>query len=187
MRIRFGRKIEVTVTGIMSLLFILVLTVTGCSENNKPVQVETDNTSQRAVPLIEEDSGKIMSVQELKMDTADPVAIASMGDQYFESGNYDQAIELYKKTLELKPDDVDTYNDLGLAYFYTRRPVIAVETLRKGAETDPSFQRIWISLGFVLSSTGQIEEAKSAFSRAIAINPSNDVGLESKRMMESLN
>jgi len=171
---------------IITSVIALSLAATGCSNNNEPARVTGNKAPQRSVPLIELDSNKVLSMQKLKMDSKDPLAMASLGDQYFESGNYPQAIELYKKTLELRPDDVDTFNDLGLAYFYTRRPVMAVDTLKKGTEADPSFQRIWISLGFVFSSTGRIEEAKSAFNKAIEINPNNEIGQESKRMLDGL-
>jgi len=179
---RTGRKINITAFMIIAPVIALALT-SGCSNSNEPAYDTANKTPQRSAPLIEMDSTKVL---ELNIDLKDPLAMASRGDQFFESGNYLQAIELYEKTLELKPDDVDTFNDLGLAYFYTRRPVMAVDTLKKGTEADPSFQRIWISLGFVLSSSGRIEEAKSALSKAIEMNPDSEVGQESKRMLDSL-
>ena len=182
---RTGRKINITAFMIIAPVIALALT-SGCSNSNEPAYDMANKAPQRSAPLIELDSTKLLSMQELNIDLKDPLALASRGDQYFESGNYPQAIELYKKTLELKPDDADTFNDLGLAYFYTRRPVMAVDTLKKGTEADPSFQRIWISLGFVLSSSGRIEEAKSALSKAIEMNPDSEVGQESKRMLDSL-
>lgn len=186
MRQRTGGEINITSFIVITVVIALALTTAGCSDSNEPARVTANKSPQRSAPLIELDSTKLLSMQELNIDLNDPVAMATLGDQYFESGNYPQAIELYKKTLELKPDDVDTFNDLGLAYFYTRRPVMAVDTLKKGTEADPSFQRIWISLGFVLSSSGRIEEAKSALSKAIEINPDNEIGQESKRMFDSL-
>jgi tetratricopeptide (TPR) repeat protein len=183
---RTGRKINITAFMIITSVIALALTTAGCSDSNEPARVTADKAMQRSAPLIELDSTKLLSMQDLNIDLNDPLAMASRGDQFFESGNYPQAIELYKKTLELKPDDVDTFNDLGLAYFYTRKPVMAVDTLKKGTEADPSFQRIWISLGFVLSSSGRIEEAKSALGKAVEINPDNEIGQESKRMIDSL-
>ncbi len=40
----------------------------------------------------------------------DPQEMALLGDRYFENGQFDQAIELYKKVIERDPKDVDTYN-----------------------------------------------------------------------------
>lgn len=186
MRKRTGKKINITAFMIIISVIALALATAGCSDSNEPTRVTTNKAPQRSAPLIELDSIKLLSMQEFNIDLNDPLAMASRGDQFFESGNYIQAIGLYEKTLELKPDDADTFNDLGLAYFYTGRPVIAVDTLKKGTKADPSFQRIWISLGFVLSSSGRIEEAKSALSKAVEINPDNEIGIESKRMLDNL-
>ena len=186
MREKIREKINITASMIITSVIALALATTGCSNSNEPERVTANKPPQRTAPLMELDSTKLLSMQELNIDLTDPLAMAARGDQFFESGNYPQAIELYKKTLELNPDDADTFNDLGLAYFYTRRPVMAVDTLKKGTEADPSFQRIWISLGFVLSSSGRIEEAKSALSKAIEINPDNEIGQESKRMIDSM-
>lgn len=109
-----------------------------------------------------------------------------MADRYFDSRNYAQAVELYKKVIELNPQDVDSYNDLGLVYHYTNRSALALDTLRKGTTVDPSFQRVWLSLGFVLMSTGQTAEAKTALSKVVELNPVNDVGQEAQRMIGAI-
>lgn len=62
---------------------------------------------------------KVLPVEELGVDISDPQSLASLGDEYFESSNYKQANEIYKKALEINPNDIDTLNDLGLAYHYT--------------------------------------------------------------------
>ena len=66
-------------------------------------------------PLMDTNLNSVSAVDKLAADTDDPQALAQLGDNYFESGNYGQAIEIYKKVLVLNPKDIDTYNDLGLA------------------------------------------------------------------------
>ncbi len=124
-----------------------------------------------------------MSVEELGLDSGDPHSLASTGDYYFENGNYLQAIEIYKRVLEINQNDVDTFNDLGLAYHYSGSSDLAVETLKKGTEIDPEFQRIWLSLGYVLKSVKMIEEAGPALQKAIDLAPDNVVGQEAARML----
>jgi len=51
----------------------------------------------------------------------------------------------------------------------------------------PSYQRIWISLGFVLSSAGNNTEAKTALSKAVELGPDTPVGIEAKRMLGQIN
>ena len=89
--------------------------------------------------------------------------------------------------LELNPDDVDTYNDLGLALHYSGDSSQALAVLKQGVEKDPKFQRIWLTLGFVQSHSDERSEAGFALQEAIKLDPENQVGREAKRVRESLN
>jgi tetratricopeptide (TPR) repeat protein len=136
---------------------------------------------------MDQNYGKISPEDELGEDADNPKALAQLGDRYFEGGRYVEAVDIYNKVLSLDPNDVDTYNDLGLAYQYLKQPDKAIETLRKGSEIMPSYQRIWISLGFVLSSAGNNTEAKTALSKAVELGPDTPVGIEAKRMLGQIN
>jgi Flp pilus assembly protein TadD len=128
----------------------------------------------------------ILPTEELGVDITDPQALAGLGDQYFENNDFIQAIELYKRVLEIDPGDVDTYNDLGLAYHYTGNSGLAEETLIKGIDAAPEYQRIWLSLGFVLKSVGEKEKARAVLQNAVDMGPDNEVGQEAMRMLGQL-
>jgi tetratricopeptide (TPR) repeat protein len=133
-------------------------------------------------PIVDSGSLEPLPLDQLGVNTNDPIALASLGDRYFESSNFQQAITIYEKVLELNPNDVDTYNDLGLALHYTGQPDAAVETLRKGIEVVPTYQRIWLSLGFVLAAINRNEEANPALQKAIDLDPETIMGQEAKRI-----
>ena len=88
--------------------------------------------------------------------------------------------------MEINPNDTDTLNDLGLAYHYTGNSDIAEEVLIKGTEIAPSFQRIWLSLGYVLKSVGKNEEAQAVLQKTIDMGPDNEIGQEAIRMLGQL-
>lgn len=129
---------------------------------------------------------KVLSVEELGVDISDPQSLARLGDQYFENNNFKQAIEIYKKVLEINPDDVDTFNDLGLAYHYTGNSALAEEVLIKGTETAPAFQRIWLTLGYVLKSSGKNEQAKVVLQKTVEMGFNNEIGQEAIKMLGEL-
>ncbi len=134
-------------------------------------------------PLVDVNPNRITPMETIVADNNDPQSLSIMGDKFFESGNYEQAIQAYKKVIELAPNDVDTYNDLGLAYHYTKRSILAVDTLRKGTEVMPGYQRIWLSLGFVAVSTGNTEVGKTALAKAAELDPDSTMGQEAKKML----
>ncbi|MET0068372.1 MAG: tetratricopeptide repeat protein [Candidatus Thiodiazotropha sp.] len=119
-------------------------------------------------------------------DTDDPALIARLADDYFAKKDYTQAIGLYERAIRINPDDVESYNDLGLALFYTGEAPRAIEILKAGIIQNPDFQRIHLTLGFVLAQTGDKPGATEAFNRAIALDADNKVGTEAVRMRDVL-
>ena len=120
------------------------------------------------------------------LTTDDPALIARLADSYFAQKNYEEAIKLYERALEINPDDVESYNDLGLALFYTGQSALAVDILEAGIQKGPEFQRIRLTLGFVQAQLGDKEAAAAAFNKAIELGPENMVGQEAKRMLGEL-
>ncbi len=169
-----------------AIIIIAIMTSSSPYKPGKSTQRSTQRGTQSAGPLVDTNTNKIMPLEELGADQKDPNSLSLLGDKYFEGGNFNQAIEIYKRVLELNPNDVDTYNDIGLAYMYTKRPELAVDSLQKGIEVMPSFQRIRLSLGFVLMASGRNEEAKTALEAAAALDPNSTVGREAKRMADTI-
>jgi Flp pilus assembly protein TadD len=134
-------------------------------------------------PIVDPEATQVVPLDQLDVNTDDPIALASLGDRYFESNNFFQAIKIYEKVIELNPNDVDTYNDLGLALHYTGKTDSALETLIKGTEVIPSYQRIWLSLGFVLASAGRNEEARPVLKKTVELDPDSEIGQEADRML----
>jgi tetratricopeptide (TPR) repeat protein len=177
-------KYALVLLAAVSLVVFSFMTAS-CSRSDSP-QNEQREAARSSAPMIEQNATKVLSVEELDVDSSDPQALAILADKYFKLKNYLQAAELYEKVIEVNPQDVSSYNSLGLVYYYTKRASLALDTLRKGTKVDPSFQNIWLTLGFVLMATGQIEEAKAPLSKAIELNPVNNVGQEAQKMLSSI-
>lgn len=151
----------------------------------KSAELPAGDLKQTAVPgpLIDLESEKNRLSDQLDAFSNNPDALAHLGDEYFEKKRYFLAIQVYEKALELNPEDVDTFNDLGLSLFFTGKPDEAVETLKKGREVDPSFQRIWLSLGYVLLSTGKKEEAREILEKTAQMDPDTEMGREATKFL----
>jgi len=116
----------------------------------------------------------------------DPLEISRRANEHFANGQYDKAADLYEKLLTMDPGNVDTLNNLGLTLHYIGRSQEALQKLNEGVTVDPNYQRIWLTLGFVNSSVGNIEAAREALSQALAMDPDNDVGQSASRMLDEL-
>lgn len=114
----------------------------------------------------------------------DAKAFAAVGDIYFDQHKFIDAIEYYKKAIAMSPQDIDSYNDIGLAYHYIGRSDEGLKYLEEGIKINPSYQRIWLSKGFILAIRGNIVEARNAWKKAYSLNPNSDVGNSAASFLE---
>jgi Tfp pilus assembly protein PilF len=82
---------------------------------------------------------------------------------------YDNAIEHFKKYIELRPDTADSYQSLAEALLKKGDVDLAMSNLNKSLSLDKEYVPAIISLGEVYQAKGQKKEAKEAYQRAISI------------------
>lgn len=116
----------------------------------------------------------------------DPVDLSFRADEAFTSGQYGEAARLYEQLLDLDPSNADTYNNLGLTLHYLGRSADALLVLNDGVVADPSYQRIWLTLGYVSSQVGNVGEARAALTKAVNLDSGNVVGQSAQKMLDDL-
>lgn len=116
----------------------------------------------------------------------DPAEISRQADEYFTKKLYDKAAELYERLLVLSPNNVETYNNLGITLHYLGRPSEALLRLNEGVAIDPAHQRIWLTLGFVNSQLGNTDQARAALNTAADLNAANEIGKSAIKMLADL-
>jgi Flp pilus assembly protein TadD len=107
-----------------------------------------------------------------------PDLLAQQADALFVERRYGEAAPVYRRLLELRPDDVEAHNDLGLALHYMGDTDGALKQLRAGAAKDAAHQRIWLTLGFVSLQAGDAAEARTALEHARDLGADTGVGQE---------
>jgi Tfp pilus assembly protein PilF len=116
----------------------------------------------------------------------DPVTIAHRADEFYNQGQYDKAADLYRQLLNSGSQDVNTYNNLGITLHNLGRSAEAIHVLNEGVVMDSSYQRIWLTLGFVNSQIGHFEQARTALTKAVQLDPDTDVGQTAQQMLQGL-
>ncbi len=118
--------------------------------------------------------------------SASPEELSRVADRHFQEGLFQKAAAEYARVLEQAPHNVNVYNNLGLTLHYVGRSREAVEILEKGIAVDASYQRIWLTLGFVQSSSGDVAAARPSLNAATELDSDSKVGQEAKRLLDSL-
>jgi tetratricopeptide (TPR) repeat protein len=121
----------------------------------------------------EESMQAMRTVLKLELDHAE--ALNFIGYLYADRGiNLDEAEQMIKKALHLKPGNGYIIDSLGWVYFRQNKFQEALRYLKEAAEALPEDAAILEHLGDVYARSGQIPEAIEAYGRAIRFNPENE-------------
>lgn len=104
-----------------------------------PEQQSPEAVAAAAKPLLDE----------MNSDPTNPDKIARVGDFYFDSHVYPQAISYYEKSLKLRPNNANVLTDLGTAYFYNGDASTAVKKFDEVLKINPTHANALFNLGIV--------------------------------------
>ena len=88
-----------------------------------------------------------------------------------DQGRPDEAIACFRRALEIDPNLVGTYNNLGNALHDKERLKEAALCYRQAIKTDPNNAFAHHNLGNVLKGQGKSDQAVVCYKRALAIDP----------------
>jgi tetratricopeptide (TPR) repeat protein len=108
--------------------------------------------------------------QALRVDPK-AVALAQGGDNELRKGNYDDAIEYYKKAIEQSPSNADYYDKLGRAYNAKRDLDSALSSYNKAIELNPKNALYYMHRGLIHREMRNYDLAVDAYSKAIELDP----------------
>ena len=136
---------------------LMVLCLVSCDDKTAPTTTQVQQVpsfdSFQTSPDIEQLKARLFD------NPNDFATLSTLGDLYFESAQYFEAIQTYDKALTVNPMSADCLNDKGLALYYTGDPDSALASFDKAIEADPAYTHAWLSKGFVLVSEGRYREA----------------------------
>lgn len=113
----------------------------------------------------------------LKANPDDADILLRLADTYFDLKQFDEAATYYMKVSELKPENADIFNDIGLSLHYKGNSPEGLRYIDKGIKKNPYHQRIWLTKGFILAyGMGDLEGARQAWEKTKALNPDSRVG-----------
>ena len=133
-----------------------------------------------------DDLERLMSTFPGQVAVEDPEQTLLRAEELFVNGNYVQASDMYQRIVSSGYRDVNVYNNLGLTLHYLGRSEEALQRLNEGIALDSSYQRIWLTLGYVSSQVGRFDDARLALTTAVEMDPDNEIGRSAAGMLGSL-
>ncbi|MDJ0678941.1 MAG: tetratricopeptide repeat protein [Xenococcaceae cyanobacterium MO_167.B52] len=102
----------------------------------------------------------------------------NIGKLYYQRGNYEQAIEAYKKSIFVKDDYVPALIGLGNAKKSLGKSSLALQAYNKALQFNPKSYEAWYSKGLIEESLLQYQEAMKAYEKAIQFKPNWKLALD---------
>jgi len=120
-----------------------------------------------------EQAAQILQLEKMTKENPDDAAAwTSLGNLYFDTGNYQKAIAAYTKSLALKPNDANVVTDLGIMYRRSGQPNKAIEEFDKAAKIDPKHETALFNKGIVLMhDLNDLDGAIQAWQELLKRNP----------------
>ncbi len=97
-------------------------------------------------------------------------ALCAKGKQALESGNINEAIEIYSKVLKTNPVDEAALCGLALVYQTDGKMDKTIDAYKKALQVNPSFFDAHYNLAIVYSTINQIDDAIAHLNKAINLN-----------------
>jgi cytochrome c-type biogenesis protein CcmH/NrfG len=137
-----------------------------------------------------EQARKIMELE--KKVVAEPGNVAAwteLGHYYFDTGQFQKAIDAYKKSLALNPYDANVLTDMGVMYRRVGKPKEALAAFEKAMKIDPKHEVSRFNKGIVLmGDLNDVQGAIQAWEELLKVNPNakGPSGESIKNMIEQI-
>ena len=93
----------------------------------------------------------------------------NLGNAYGVKGDFEQAVEAYRKAVGLDPTFAEAWMNLGVTAMRAGEPAMAAEGFRRAAVLLPDDEETHFNLGVALEKTGRPEEAAQAYRRSASL------------------
>lgn len=155
-----------------------------------PTSSDTQTELARVLLEVGElEEARLHARQAIRLNADDSQAWNVAGRVAMKQSEWARAEGAFRRALELDPMSSMIHNNMGLLYVYTARAPDAIDSLETAVElfgeNVPYF--VYNNLGLAHEMAGNYEEARDAFSEAVAVNPTYARGsVNLKRVMSTI-
>jgi eukaryotic-like serine/threonine-protein kinase len=96
-----------------------------------------------------------------------------LGDVYYSTGQYEEAVQQFQRSLELDHTSDETLRSLAAAYQKQEKTSAAEDSYRKAVSLRPNYWGVYSAFGKFYSDHGRYGESAEMFRKAIQLAPQN--------------
>jgi tetratricopeptide (TPR) repeat protein len=156
------------------------------AENVSPSSTQSPAPGTPAPAILDET--KVQALRTVvERDPKNAVALAQLGNLYYDAGRYTDAIKWYIDSLAVNPNDVSVSTDLGVSYYYNNQPDLALKQLEHSLKVDPKHTKTLLNMGVVRAfGKRDLKGATEAWQRLVEIAPDSPEGRQARQALDTL-
>ena len=113
------------------------------------------------------------------------LAHLNMGLAFSQQGQFEPAVAQFRRALTYRSLP-EAHHNLGLAYDRMGRPDAAIQAFRDAVRLRPTYAAAYAGLGDALLADGQVDEARQALQRVLALQPDSAIATASREKLGRL-
>lgn len=148
--------------------------------DNKQITVSRSGSLQdRFKEPGSEESGVMVSKDSLngaqEINSNNDTQYKTLGWKCLEQGLFQEAIEYFKKELEIHPMDDEACVELGKAHRKLQQHQQAEMYLKRAMELNPNNEQLYVELAWFYEDKGLSQKAEECYKKALELNSENDI------------
>jgi cytochrome c-type biogenesis protein CcmH/NrfG len=181
-------KGNVILIGFVCLLvgFILGATVAILKTSKEP-KLETSAEEPKQSRSADNEEEIRLSKSVLEKDPNNLQVLINLGNAYFDTDRYQDAINAYSRVLSLEPENPDVRTDMGIMYRKLGQFDKAIEAFRRAATDDAEHMNSRFNLGVTLKyDKGDFQGAVQAWEEFLKLEPNGERATTVKQEIEAM-
>lgn len=118
-------------------------------------------------------SRSVFWTDQAELNPLDPIAGVMAAQALRELGQYDQATEMAQKVLVMQPANVEAMLEVGRGHIARGHAFYGIGALEQARDARPGDWRAWSLLGTAYEQVRRPDDARAAWTRALALSPDN--------------
>jgi tetratricopeptide (TPR) repeat protein len=111
------------------------------------------------------------AIQKLRQEYINDLSLTRVAYTNFEFGDVEKSVALYRKALEMNPQNVTALNSLGALLLEQKKVGEAIEFLEKGLAIAPENSLLHYNYGRTLAACGKIPESIAQYRETVRLDP----------------
>jgi len=151
-----------------------------------PAAAAETAANNRQAPVL--DQGRVQALTTIiKSDPKNVNAVVQLGNVYFDAEQWDDAIQWYRRALELDPKNADASTDLGVSLYYTNKPDEALKQFERSLAISPQHVKTLLNKGIVLAfGKRDLRAAADEWKKVVELSPNSPEGQAARRALEGI-